>query len=170
MSKRMIISLLILLAAGGCLREVAELVANDRGMGDGGVDAGAVQDAGSDGGLVSNPGCDLQITPSPLNFGAVPVGTTATRTLTVTNLGPLECLIANASMPSDCAPAFSLPAGPIASQRLAPAGTDGGFPTSLVIGVAFTPPSVNEPCDALAPPCIFDCWFLGVRLFGTGVN
>jgi hypothetical protein len=155
----------------GCLRQVAELVGDDGDRReDSGIDARAV-DAGDDGGLVLNPGgCDLQITPSPLNFGAVKAGTTATRTLTVTNVGPLECLIANLSMPSDCAPTFSLPAGPINSQRLAPTGSDGGFPASLVIGVAFTPPSVSEPCDALAPPCIFSCWFLGVRLFGTGVN
>jgi hypothetical protein len=113
------------LAAGGCPDQVD------------------VVDGGLDSGVCRPDHCCLRVTPSDLNFGKVTVGTTVTSTFDIENLGPGECLVTGFNPAAGCAPAFTLPNGPVVSQRLSAPGSDGGFPTSLAILVSFAPPDAG---------------------------
>ncbi len=95
------------------------------------------------GSAIAQPACNLSRTPSVLNFGEVKVGATRTEGFTMTDVGSGECLVTGSvSLPADCPPAFSLPDGPT-NLRLGASGNDAGYPTSVLIIVAFTPPDVG---------------------------
>ncbi|MCK6549709.1 choice-of-anchor D domain-containing protein [Myxococcota bacterium] len=53
--------------------------------------------------------CLLTATPSPLDFGNVPLNTTADRTLTVRNVGRARCAVSRVRLGPDTDPLFSLP-------------------------------------------------------------
>ncbi len=84
--------------------------------------------------------CFYAVSPTTLDWGEVRPGSTATQAFTVTNTGPNECLVTGVALTADSDPAFTLPQGVLASQRLSAPGTGGLYPTALVVQVAFTPP------------------------------
>jgi hypothetical protein len=91
---------------------------------------------------VAEAKCVYSVSPATLAWGQLPLGyQPVTQTLTVHNLGPNECLVNDLVLQPGSA-GFSLPNGPLASQRLSPPGMGGAFPTALAVPVAFTP---SEP-------------------------
>jgi hypothetical protein len=96
--------------------------------------------------------CSYSIVPSDLSFGQISPGRKATQSFTITNLGPNDCVVSGLVLGASTDAVFSLPNGPIVSQKLsgpASAGPDGGpglpppYPTSLNVPVAFSPVSAG---------------------------
>jgi hypothetical protein len=119
MSKRSILAPLGLLAAAGCLSEVAVLVDGGRSgqgfPGDAGlIDSGAVlppQDGGpSDGGNDAGPAssnCILNVSPTSLDFGQVRPGLPAgPLNVTISNAGLVDCLVQNLGLTDSWIPPF----------------------------------------------------------------
>jgi hypothetical protein len=77
--------------------------------------------------------CPLDVSPQNLSFGKVAVGSSSTSSFTVSNSSQTDCETLGFTLSTDCAPAFSLPNGPVAPQVLAPGAT-------ATIDVTFTPP------------------------------
>jgi hypothetical protein len=88
--------------------------------------------------------CTLQLYPTSMDFGQVPVGSTASGGITLTNIGGLECLVSELALGSPCSSSFDLPNPPSAPQAIA---ADGG---ALSIRIDFT------PSDAGSYSCSFD--------------
>jgi hypothetical protein len=88
---------------------------------------------------VDEPSCTYAITPTAIQFGEVPQGTTETGGFTITNLGPNECLVTGLDLGAATQSAFWLPNGPVISQRLSAPNVAGPYPTFLQVNVAFLP-------------------------------
>jgi hypothetical protein len=124
------------------------------------IDAGVPDDS-------AETDCSLRIEPFPLDFGSVVIGSTKTRGFTFTDTGTSECLVSDISLAAGCSTAFSMPEGPIVSQRLSPPGQSSAFPNSINFVIAFTPPSVGTfDCSLQA----FDVAGRGSQLKGQGIE
>jgi hypothetical protein len=86
--------------------------------------------------------CYYSLTPTSMNFGQVTPLVPVVDGFTITNLGPNECLVTGLDLSLDSDMAFSLPDGPIISQRLSPP-SGGAFPTSLTVPVRYDPPQTG---------------------------
>ena len=89
--------------------------------------------------LTVTPGLSLEVSPSSLSFGSVPVGVTETHVFTITNTGGSPLTITSSSPPSTgvgFAPATSLPAGTVL-----------GSGSSLQETVRFTPVQQGSVAD-----------------------
>ncbi len=94
--------------------------------------------------------CYYTLTPSTLNWGEVTPKLTFINAFTITNIGPNECLVSGLDLTVDTQTAFTLPNGPILSQRLSPPGVNGAFPTSLSVPVRFNPQQEGGYSGAVA--------------------
>lgn len=68
-------------------------------------------------------GCDLRVSPVPLDFGNVPLNTDATRTLSLSNDGTSPCALSRIALGPSTDRLFSLTAGQPTSLTLAPDST-----------------------------------------------
>jgi hypothetical protein len=68
-------------------------------------------------------GCDLHLSPDPLDFGNVPFNTQVTGTLTLKNQGTSQCDVSLVGLAPGTDKLFSLPSGQPASFPVAPGGT-----------------------------------------------
>jgi hypothetical protein len=81
--------------------------------------------------------CNYQVSATSLVWNQVPAGAAPlVQLVTIDDIGPNECLIDDLSVTGD---GFSLPDGPIASQRLSAPGTGGSYPSRLTVPIALTP-------------------------------
>jgi hypothetical protein len=85
------------------------------------------------------PPCNYTITPTSLAFGEVKPGTSQVSSFTIEDTGSTDCWITDLTLGADTEAAFSLPEGPLASQRLSAPGSNEPFPSSLLVNVAFAP-------------------------------
>jgi hypothetical protein len=85
--------------------------------------------------------CSYTLTPAAIAFGEVKPGAkfSYTTAFTITNVGANECLVNGVALQPGTDPAFSLPQGVVASQRLSAPGTGGAFPISMSVPVTFAP-------------------------------
>jgi hypothetical protein len=88
---------------------------------------------------INEPPCHYAITPTSVQFGQVIVGSSQAAGFTISNLGPNECLVTGLDLEAGTDSAFTLPDGPVISQRLAPPGTAAQYPTFLQVNVQFSP-------------------------------
>jgi hypothetical protein len=111
------------------------LAADAGASGDGGVNAGAEEDAGP-------PICRIGVEPSKLDFGQVTPGVTAPpQEVAITNIGTANCVVKGVSIAAGSSSAFLLESGLVVSQLLSPVGA-GPYPSSLQVEVAFAPLAV----------------------------
>ncbi len=90
----------------------------------------------ADGGLLP---CHYTTLSTPVDFLGVDLGVDVEQVFTIVNLGPADCLITDLALDPSSARAFSLRKGPIESQQLSAPGSDGRFPSSLLVPVDFMP-------------------------------
>ncbi|MBS2029336.1 MAG: choice-of-anchor D domain-containing protein [Deltaproteobacteria bacterium] len=83
-------------------------------------------------------GCQLQITPNPLDFGNVPLNTTLTDVVTLSNTGDAPCSITDVALDPVGSPLFSLPNTQSRSLEAAPG-------ESVTLSVTFAGIDSTEP-------------------------
>jgi hypothetical protein len=84
--------------------------------------------------------CTYNLSPTALDFGQIVPGAPATSSFVISNTGTNECLVSGLGLGAATDPAFTLPDGPIVSERLSPPSTPPGpYPTQLFVRVTFTP-------------------------------
>jgi hypothetical protein len=88
--------------------------------------------------------CTYSVTPQALDFGRVPIGAKMTSGFSINNLGPNECLVTGLGLGSGSESAFTLRSGTPTSQRLSPPGVGGPYPSSLQVGVVFSPQQTGD--------------------------
>ena len=89
---------------------------------------------------VNLPPCDFALAPQGnLSFGVVRVGKSEQLPFAIENLGASDCLLNGLGLAAGSDPAFTLPAGPIASQLLSYPGNPAGAPSELEVQVNFAP-------------------------------
>jgi hypothetical protein len=137
-------AILWLLACGVPVPLSAKLV-------DGGPDSG-IEDAGVDAGTDAGPpnaNCQLDISPSSLDFGDVPPGATAsTQSVTLANTGTDVCVLEGLNLSAGTDSAFTLLNGSVASQLLSPS-KGGPDPSTLVVQVGFSPRAIGTFSGAM---------------------
>jgi Abnormal spindle-like microcephaly-assoc'd, ASPM-SPD-2-Hydin len=89
---------------------------------------------------VALPPCVSSVQPALLDFGQVARGLTRDAAFVIADTGTVDCLVNGLDLSADTSAAFSLPDGPVISQRLSPAGNSSGAPSELSVTVRFTPP------------------------------
>jgi hypothetical protein len=82
--------------------------------------------------------CKLAVVPNAVDFGSVPLGTTAARSVVVTDIGIGNCEIADVALGKGSDPQFLLPSGQAVTLDLAPGD-------SASIEVDFAPTDVAPP-------------------------
>jgi hypothetical protein len=90
---------------------------------------------------VAAAACSIQVSPAALDFGAVPLGSTQTRTTTVTNAGNTNCTVSSLALSgsSELALSATVPAPPV---TLIPG-------ESLAVAVAYTPTDLGSDAGTL---------------------